>query len=193
MTDDQDGHALQEGDPNELRKHIQGLFGNQLKSLAIETTEHGLILHGACDSFYTKQLVQEVVRKHSRQRIVLNALVVDEPKTKPASEDHFERGFIASQPTLLPDYEHGQEPHRREENALHHKANTMHELSRNTEQEPSLPESAQDQDSQLKVDVTPRSFTTIFHPSDFSEPSKVAFAHALKLALDAKAMLQMMH
>src|SRR5262245_40899217 len=33
----------------------------------------------------------------------------------------------------------------------------------------------------------------IFHPSDFSPASEVAFAHALKLALIARAELRMMH
>ena len=40
----------------------------------------------------------------------------------------------------------------------------------------------------------PRSpIASIFHPSDFSEASEVAFAYALKLALKAKARLTMMH
>ncbi len=34
---------------------------------------------------------------------------------------------------------------------------------------------------------------TVFHPSDFTAASEVAFIHALKLALESKAMLQMMH
>ena len=33
----------------------------------------------------------------------------------------------------------------------------------------------------------------IFHPSDFSPASEVAFAHALKLALSARAALRLMH
>ena len=33
----------------------------------------------------------------------------------------------------------------------------------------------------------------IFHPSDFSQASSVAFAHALKIALVAKAKLTMLH
>jgi nucleotide-binding universal stress UspA family protein len=33
----------------------------------------------------------------------------------------------------------------------------------------------------------------IFHPSDFSKASEVAFAHALKLALESKAELEIMH
>ena len=33
----------------------------------------------------------------------------------------------------------------------------------------------------------------IFHPSDFSEASEAAFAHALKIALQAKARLEIMH
>jgi nucleotide-binding universal stress UspA family protein len=34
---------------------------------------------------------------------------------------------------------------------------------------------------------------TIFHPSDFSQVSEVAFAHALKIGLQAKAKLDIMH
>jgi nucleotide-binding universal stress UspA family protein len=34
---------------------------------------------------------------------------------------------------------------------------------------------------------------SIFHPSDFSDASEVAFAHALKLTLASRALLQMMH
>lgn len=38
-----------------------------------------------------------------------------------------------------------------------------------------------------------RRIETIFHPSDFSEASEVAFEHALRLALVAKAELTMLH
>lgn len=43
--------------------------------------------------------------------------------------------------------------------------------------------------------VTPEGIRaeSIFHPSDFSEASNVAFAHALKLALVARASLRIMH
>src|SRR5262249_42640585 len=34
---------------------------------------------------------------------------------------------------------------------------------------------------------------SVFHPSDFSEASEVAFAHALKIALVARARLTMLH
>ena len=36
-------------------------------------------------------------------------------------------------------------------------------------------------------------FDTIFHPSDFSIASNIAFVHALKIAIESKAILQMMH
>ena len=39
---------------------------------------------------------------------------------------------------------------------------------------------------------TPREFN-IFHPSDFSIASEIAFAHALKIALQAHARLDIMH
>jgi nucleotide-binding universal stress UspA family protein len=34
---------------------------------------------------------------------------------------------------------------------------------------------------------------SIFHPSDFSEASEIAFVHALKIALTSKALLSMLH
>jgi nucleotide-binding universal stress UspA family protein len=37
------------------------------------------------------------------------------------------------------------------------------------------------------------SFDRIFHPSDFTPESEIAFAHALKIALQGKTCLQMMH
>src|SRR4051812_28409310 len=37
------------------------------------------------------------------------------------------------------------------------------------------------------------SLANIFHPSDFSEASEVAFVHALKMALVARSRLTMMH
>src|SRR6478609_10091422 len=37
------------------------------------------------------------------------------------------------------------------------------------------------------------SLESIFHPSDFSEASEVAFVHALKMALVAGAKLTMLH
>jgi nucleotide-binding universal stress UspA family protein len=43
----------------------------------------------------------------------------------------------------------------------------------------------------LNEDTTP--LLRIFHPSDFSKASEVAFAHALKLALESKAELEIMH
>ena len=36
-------------------------------------------------------------------------------------------------------------------------------------------------------------YFVIFHPSDFSTASEVAFGHALKIALQAKAKLDIMH
>ena len=41
--------------------------------------------------------------------------------------------------------------------------------------------------------MPPRRIRSIFHPSDFSESSEVAFAHALKMALVAGAELNILH
>jgi nucleotide-binding universal stress UspA family protein len=43
------------------------------------------------------------------------------------------------------------------------------------------------------MERSPARTFTIFHPSDFSEASEVAFAHALKIALQARARLDIMH
>jgi nucleotide-binding universal stress UspA family protein len=42
-------------------------------------------------------------------------------------------------------------------------------------------------------DDTAAPLLRIFHPSDFTKASEVAFAHALKLALESKAELEIMH
>src|SRR5215470_2284918 len=44
-----------------------------------------------------------------------------------------------------------------------------------------------------QIETTALVLNRIFHPSDFSPASEVAFAHALKLALVARAELRMMH
>ena len=45
-----------------------------------------------------------------------------------------------------------------------------------------------------KADVSAKSkLESVFHPSDFSEASEIAFAHALKIALVARAKLTMLH
>jgi nucleotide-binding universal stress UspA family protein len=41
--------------------------------------------------------------------------------------------------------------------------------------------------------MTPTRIDSIFHPSDFSEASEVAFGHALKIALSARAALNVLH
>ena len=45
----------------------------------------------------------------------------------------------------------------------------------------------------MQVETTRLVLHRIFHPSDFSPASEVAFAHALKLALLARADLRLMH
>src|SRR5919106_5851717 len=45
----------------------------------------------------------------------------------------------------------------------------------------------------LQTDRPPLLLTSIFHPTDFSPESEVAFVHALKLALATKAELRIMH
>ncbi|MBI4001349.1 MAG: universal stress protein [Nitrospira defluvii] len=45
----------------------------------------------------------------------------------------------------------------------------------------------------MNATLTPRPIQRIFHPTDFSQDSHVAFAHALKLALVHRAELTIMH
>jgi nucleotide-binding universal stress UspA family protein len=44
-----------------------------------------------------------------------------------------------------------------------------------------------------KLVIDDKPLIRIVHPSDFSEPSRVAFAHALKIALQCKAELELVH
>ncbi|MCC2639715.1 MAG: putative Universal stress protein [Nitrospira sp.] len=48
-------------------------------------------------------------------------------------------------------------------------------------------------DIDMNEPLTPTTIQRIFHPTDFSEDSQVAFAHALKLALVHRAELTIMH
>jgi len=44
-----------------------------------------------------------------------------------------------------------------------------------------------------RIDASGEPLIRIVHPSDFSEASRVAFAHALKIALQSKAELEIVH
>jgi nucleotide-binding universal stress UspA family protein len=44
-----------------------------------------------------------------------------------------------------------------------------------------------------KVNIDGKPLIRIVHPSDFSKPSQLAFAHALKIALQCKAELELVH
>ena len=192
MTDSQSGHETQ-SDTSELRKQVVGLFGSQLKSFGIETTEHGLVLHGFCASFYTKQLVQEVVRKNSHLRIVLNAIVVEAPQANAATVDLFDSGFIASQAAFLP---HNETETGETETGRSIQADTsisINEFNQTVQKVQYNPQSLPEMHTSNEAIENAKPFNNIFHPSDFSAASNVAFVHALKLALDGKAMLQMMH
>ena len=69
MSPSENNQANQEINSAELQNHIMSLFGSHLKSLSVGISAEGIILRGTCDSFYTKQSVQEVVRKYSSLRI----------------------------------------------------------------------------------------------------------------------------
>ncbi len=67
-----------EGCAAELTSLVLGELGSHMKSFSIEAIEQGLILRGNCDSFHTKQMVQEIVGKNTSFRIYSNNLVVIE-------------------------------------------------------------------------------------------------------------------
>jgi len=63
----------------ELQTHVLEVLGSNLRSLAIEISDSGIVLRGLCVSFHTKQMVQEIVAKSTSLLIVANDLVVQQP------------------------------------------------------------------------------------------------------------------
>jgi hypothetical protein len=69
-----------ENQPNstQLETLVLGFFKNRVRIFSVMLTDSGIILRGHCDSFHTKQMIQEIVSKHSNLRILSNELIVDE-------------------------------------------------------------------------------------------------------------------
>ena len=84
-------HEYRESISIELRSLVMGLLKGHLRSLSIDASELGIVLRGDCDSFHTKQLVQEIVTKSSSLRIISNGLVVNEPQSPITSSGQFDR------------------------------------------------------------------------------------------------------
>ncbi len=63
---------------HELTMAVKEQLGGQIRSLAIEVTDAGIILKGSCDTYYSKQLAQEVVGRHTSRLILSNLIVVYE-------------------------------------------------------------------------------------------------------------------
>jgi hypothetical protein len=61
---------------SELHFSVTELLGNRIQTLSIVVNEEGVILDGVCDSFHTKQLVQEIVTKSTSRRVVSNLIAV---------------------------------------------------------------------------------------------------------------------
>lgn len=60
----------------ELQFSVLELLGNKVQKLSIVVEDEGIILHGVCDSFHTKQMAQEIVTKNTSRRVVANLLEV---------------------------------------------------------------------------------------------------------------------
>lgn len=79
MTSNQDHEKkISEGYSAELTCLVLGELGSHMRSFSIEAIEEGLILRGNCDSYHTKQMVQEIVGRNTSLRIYLNDLIVIE-------------------------------------------------------------------------------------------------------------------
>ncbi len=148
--------------PHELQGLVLELLKNRLWSFSIGITETGIVLHGACNSFHAKQMAQEIVSQHTDLPIAANNLVV-----------HYSRLPIA--PTDISDDIN---------------------LFRSNVSEDDTPKDIVSVNSAISTEETSmnqqRSFERIFLPSDFSSDSDVAFVHALKIATECKAALEMM-
>ena len=65
----------------ELYQYVTENLPNKVQSLAIEVSDEGVILRGSCDSYYSKQVAQEIVSKSTSRRIVSNLIEVrDSPR-----------------------------------------------------------------------------------------------------------------
>ncbi len=60
----------------ELHLCITQAFGGRVTSLSVEVTDEEVVLSGGCDSFHTKQLVQELARTSTSRRVISNLIVV---------------------------------------------------------------------------------------------------------------------
>ncbi len=148
---------LNSKDPRELQGLVRELLKNRLWAFSIGMSETGIVLNGACNSFHTKQMAQEIVSQHTHLPIAANNLVV-----------HY--SGLHTGPGDAP------EDINRLEN--------------------SLPKDIVPVNSEINIEETPMNqqlaFERIFLPSDFSSDSDVAFVHALKIATECKAALEMM-
>jgi hypothetical protein len=60
----------------ELHFSVLELLGSRVQKLSIVVEDEGIILHGVCDSFHTKQMAQEIVTKNTSRRVVSNLMIV---------------------------------------------------------------------------------------------------------------------
>lgn len=61
----------------QLESVVLCFFKNRVRVFSVELTDSGIILRGHCDSFHTKQMIQEIVAKQSNLRVYSNELIVD--------------------------------------------------------------------------------------------------------------------
>lgn len=65
--------------PDLLRRFVFEALKNRIRTFSICITDSGVVLDGSCDSFYAKQMVQEIVAHHSNLTILENNLMVVYP------------------------------------------------------------------------------------------------------------------
>ena len=62
----------------EIERLVRGRTGWQIRDLRVDVREGGTItLHGACTSFYAKQLAQEAAMSASKDGVLENAITVE--------------------------------------------------------------------------------------------------------------------
>jgi hypothetical protein len=78
MTNLNEGNSSKEDHMNaqELYLYVSEILGTQVRALSIELSDDGIVINGNCDSYHSKQLVQEIIGKSTSRRIVSNLIVV---------------------------------------------------------------------------------------------------------------------
>lgn len=76
MTSQDERQLVNDAYAHELYLSVTERLGSQVRSLSIRVSDAGIILSGHCDTYYVKQLVQEIVGKYTSRPILSNLIVV---------------------------------------------------------------------------------------------------------------------